>query len=66
MTHVHKSILLATVVTLAFPVVAMAQQEWLCDPQSADCRQPIIDLIRTETVGIDVGFWFMEDDRYRA
>ena len=66
MTHVHKSILLATVVTLAFPVVAMAQQEWLCDPQTTDCRQPIIDLIRSETKEIDVGFWFMEDDRYRA
>jgi phosphatidylserine/phosphatidylglycerophosphate/cardiolipin synthase-like enzyme len=26
----------------------------------------LLDLIRNETVGIDVGFWFMEDTRYSA
>lgn len=36
----------------------------LCDPSFENCRQPLIDLIRAETVGIDVGFWFMEDTRY--
>jgi phosphatidylserine/phosphatidylglycerophosphate/cardiolipin synthase-like enzyme len=36
----------------------------LCDPSNEDCRQVLIDYIRAETVGIDVGFWFMEDARY--
>src|SRR4029078_3605093 len=36
----------------------------LCDTQFEDCRAPILDLIRNETVGIDVGFWFMEDASY--
>jgi phosphatidylserine/phosphatidylglycerophosphate/cardiolipin synthase-like enzyme len=36
----------------------------LCDPAYQNCRTPLIDLIRNETVGIDVAFWFMEDARY--
>jgi phosphatidylserine/phosphatidylglycerophosphate/cardiolipin synthase-like enzyme len=39
-------------------------QEWLCDSSTGDCRQPLINLIRAETIGIDVAFWFMEDSRY--
>ena len=31
-----------------------------------DCRAILLDLIRNERQGIDVGFWFMEDDRYAA
>jgi phosphatidylserine/phosphatidylglycerophosphate/cardiolipin synthase-like enzyme len=38
--------------------------ERLCDTAHEDCRAPLIELIRQETVGIDVGFWFMEDTRY--
>jgi len=38
--------------------------ETLCDSSFQDCRSPLITLIRNETVGIDVGFWFMEDQRY--
>jgi regulation of enolase protein 1 (concanavalin A-like superfamily)/HKD family nuclease len=38
--------------------------ERLCDVAFEDCRQPIIDMIKAETVGIDVSFWFMEDSRY--
>src|SRR3954466_8823664 len=30
--------------------------ERLCDPSFEDCRSPLIDLIRAEQVGIDVGF----------
>ena len=41
-----------------------AAQERLCDTQYEDCRTPLLDLIRSETVGIDVAFWFMEDARY--
>jgi HKD family nuclease len=40
--------------------------ESLCDPSFQDCRTPLIALIRAENVGIDVGFWFMEDQRYVA
>jgi phosphatidylserine/phosphatidylglycerophosphate/cardiolipin synthase-like enzyme len=36
----------------------------LCDPANEDCRAILINYIRNETVGIDVGFWFMEDARY--
>jgi phosphatidylserine/phosphatidylglycerophosphate/cardiolipin synthase-like enzyme/regulation of enolase protein 1 (concanavalin A-like superfamily) len=36
----------------------------LCDPSFEDCRAILINYIRNENVGIDVGFWFMEDARY--
>jgi regulation of enolase protein 1 (concanavalin A-like superfamily)/HKD family nuclease len=53
---------------LSLPSTARAQTrasgEWLCDSSTTDCRQPLLDLINAETVGIDVGFWFMEDARY--
>jgi phosphatidylserine/phosphatidylglycerophosphate/cardiolipin synthase-like enzyme len=38
--------------------------EELCDPAFENCRSRLITLIRNETVGIDVAFWFMEDQRY--
>ncbi|MEO8521017.1 MAG: phosphatidylserine/phosphatidylglycerophosphate/cardiolipin synthase family protein [Acidobacteriota bacterium] len=43
-----------------------AAADVLCDPAVDDCRAPLIQLIRDETVGIDVAFWFMEDARYTA
>ena len=33
-------------------------------PGNEDCRAILINYIRSETVGIDVAFWFMEDARY--
>ena len=39
-------------------------QESLCDSSVNDCRQAVLNLIRAETVGIDIGFWFMEDSRF--
>ena len=42
----------------------VSNQEWLCDSSIEDCRTPLISLIRAETVGIDIGFWFMEDSRF--
>ncbi len=36
----------------------------LCDPSFEDCRSIVINYIRNEKVGIDIGFWFMEDARY--
>jgi phosphatidylserine/phosphatidylglycerophosphate/cardiolipin synthase-like enzyme len=43
---------------------ARAQAEELCDPSFEDCRTRLINLIRNESVGLDVAFWFMEDQRY--
>jgi len=37
-----------------------------CDPSFEDCRAPLLSLIANEKVGIDLGFWFMEDARYTA
>ena len=56
------SALCATLVAL-LPSTARAAES-LCDSSFQDCRSPLIDLIRAENVGIDVGFWFMEDQRY--
>ncbi|HJR58571.1 MAG TPA: carbohydrate-binding domain-containing protein [Vicinamibacterales bacterium] len=56
---------LATLVVLGAPLAAAAQER-LCDTQFEDCREPLLELIRNETVGIDVAFWFMEDSRYVA
>ncbi len=53
---------LSAVVALAAPRAEAAER--LCDTSFEDCRTPLINLIRTETVGIDVAFWFMEDSRY--
>jgi len=38
--------------------------ETLCDPSFQDCRAQLLSLIDSETVEIDAGFWFMEDQRY--
>ncbi len=57
------SLLTITVLSTAAPAAAQ-QYNRLCDPGFEDCRAPLIQLIRNERVGIDVGFWFMEDTRY--
>ena len=36
----------------------------LCDPAASNCRTQVLALIQNERVGIDVGFWFMQDSRY--
>jgi phosphatidylserine/phosphatidylglycerophosphate/cardiolipin synthase-like enzyme len=56
-------------VTLCFALCAFlgapsAAADRFCDPSFENCRTPLLELIRKETVGIDVGFWFMEDTRY--
>ena len=59
----------AALMLLAAPPGALAQVptvDQLCDTRTTDCREPLLQLIRNETVGIDVGFWFMEDFRYVA
>ncbi len=43
--------------------------EKLCDPSFQNCRDGagnLIELIKAETQGIDVAFWFMEDSRYAS
>jgi len=58
------ALLAAVVVSLG--TVSPARADRLCDPAAEDCRTPLLDLIRAETRGIDVAFWFMEDARYSA
>ena len=57
--------ILATVVVSALSVQP-ARADYLCDPAGEDCRAILLNLIRAETTGIDVAFWFMEDARYSA
>jgi len=38
-------------------------QQRLCDPTFDDCRAVILTYIQQETVGIDMGFWMMTDER---
>jgi hypothetical protein len=61
---------LGTRLAMAMGVVllgaTMARADQLCDPAFQDCREPLLNLIRAETTGIDVAFWFMEDARYSA
>ena len=61
MRNVLLGILAATCVLCASPARAA---ERLCDPSAEDCRQILLNLIQNETTGIDVAFWFMEDNRY--
>src|SRR2546423_6167519 len=66
MTGAFQALTFAILMALALPLAAAAQvaPERLCDTQFEDCRQPIIDLIRSEQIGIDVAFWYMQDSRY--
>jgi hypothetical protein len=59
------------VVALAVGLLAVAgfasraeARDELCDPAVTNCRTPLLNLIKAETVEIDVGMWFMEDARY--
>ena len=40
-----------------------AAAEVLCDTAFENCRNRLLTLIDNEQVGIDVGFWVMEDSR---
>jgi phosphatidylserine/phosphatidylglycerophosphate/cardiolipin synthase-like enzyme len=51
--------------SLLFSAASYAQaQERLCDNAFEDCRTPLWKLIDSETEGIDVAFWFMQDTSY--
>lgn len=58
-------LMLAFLLSAATALPAYSEDR-LCDPAFEDCRAPLLELIRNENVGIDVGFWFMEDARYSA
>jgi len=49
--------------TTLFAPRAAALDE-MCDTAFQDCRTRVLQLIDAETVGIDVGFWLMDDQRY--
>ena len=50
---------------LLLPTRALALEE-LCDPAYQNCETPLINLIRNETKGIDVAFWFMKDTTFAS
>lgn len=56
------SLLALTLLVCASQPLSAAER--LCDTAFEDCRAPLINLIRAETVGLDVAWWFMEDSRY--
>ena len=58
---IRAAVLLISASLLPTPAAALDD---ICDPARSNCRVPLINLIRAETVGIDVAFWFMEDQRY--
>ncbi len=37
---------------------------FICDVAYTDCRAKVLSLIRKETVGIDLSYWFITDARY--
>ncbi len=47
-------VLLISALLLPTPAAALDD---ICDPARSNCRVPLINLIRAETVGIDVAFW---------
>lgn len=63
MRRVAHAFVFATVILLSAAHQASGQER-LCDTAFEDCRQPLWTLIDSETVGIDVSFWFMQDTSY--
>ena len=47
-------------VAFLFASQATSAQERLCDPSFENCYDPILDLVRKETVGIDMAFYMIE------
>jgi hypothetical protein len=55
---------LLVLATVLLSAPAARGADTLCDPASTNCRTQLLTLIQNERVGIDVGFWFMQDSRY--
>lgn len=62
--RVPRRLILLFLALFLIPVVNAHAQERLCDTAFEDCRAPLWSLIDKETQGIDVAFWFMQDDSY--
>jgi phosphatidylserine/phosphatidylglycerophosphate/cardiolipin synthase-like enzyme len=72
-SHTHKLLsriipvaTLTLTLTLAAPAAAQVAPDRLCDNAFEDCRATILQMIRNETAGIDVSYWFMTDWRYSS
>lgn len=57
------AVAVAVAVLASSPAGARAADRF-CDASFQNCRTPLLNLINAERVGIDIGFWFMEDMRY--
>jgi hypothetical protein len=68
MSHWFRHHLFTSAIVLAISATASGANaaERLCDPSFEDCRAPLLALIDAERQGIDVAFWFMEDQYYSA
>ena len=55
---------LLVLLTLLVSAPAARGADTLCDPSAVNCRTQLLTLTQNEQVGIDVGFWFMQDSRY--
>ena len=64
MTHHLRYIAVILLAVMAGSARTASAAERLCDSSRENCRTRLLDLIRYETQGIDVAFWFMEDSRY--
>jgi hypothetical protein len=54
------------VLTVLASSTAARAADTLCDPSVVNCRTQLLALIQNERVGLDVAFWFMQDQRYSA
>ncbi len=64
----HRSRFLVIIFFIAFCTTQVAQaqrpqgaKERLCDTSFEDCRTPLLNLLKAETQGIDIGYWLMLD-----
>jgi len=58
------AVFVTLIVTCFLRPRAAGAMDQLCDPSFENCRTKLLSLIDAETQEIDVGFWFMEDNRY--
>jgi phosphatidylserine/phosphatidylglycerophosphate/cardiolipin synthase-like enzyme/regulation of enolase protein 1 (concanavalin A-like superfamily) len=59
------ALIIISIIPAAFPkTAAAASGDEVCDSSHENCRDPLLALIKNETVGIDWGFWFIKDYRY--
>ena len=54
----------AVVGALLLSAAPAGATETLCDSSFQNCRTPLLNFISNEKVEIDVGLWFIEDNRY--